>query len=484
MATEMKRRDFIRQTAGALGLLGLPQVCASANNQAVDTSGARKPNVLFIFADDQAFDSIGALGCSEVQTPNLDCLVRCGVSFSNCYNQGGWGGAICIASRTMLVTGAFLWRAQSLNGHMASEIESGRLWPQYLERAGYRTYMSGKWHVKCDATEVFQITRAIRPGMPPDIPEQYNRPIENEADSFDPSDPSLGGFWTGGVHWSEALGNDSVAFLKDAAAHEAPFFMYLAFNAPHDPRQSPRAYVELYDLDAIRTPDNFQPLYPDKEAIGCGPDLRDERLAPFPRTEHAVRTQRREYYAIISHMDAQIGRILDALEETGQADNTYIIFTADHGLAVGRHGLMGKQNMYEHSMKAPLVITGPDIPADRRLSGLVYLQDVAPTTLELAGVEAPGHMQYRSLLPLIRGERNTNYDAVYGAYMDKQRMARQGNYKLIYYPNLERHQFFDLEADPNEINNLIDDARYEPLVKALKERLHALQDETGDALSL
>ena len=183
-------------------------------------------------------------------------------------------------------------------------------------------------------------------------------------------------------------------------------------------------------------------------------------------------------------MDAQIGRILDALEETGQGDNTYIIFTADHGLAVGRHGLMGKQNMYEHSLKAPLVLTGPGIPADRRLDGFVYLQDIAPTTLELAGVELPGQMRYKSLMPLIRGERDTNYDAVYGAYMDKQRMARQGRHKLIYYPNLERYHLFDLETDPNEMDNRIDDPRHAPLVETLKARLRALQEETGDALSL
>lgn len=477
MATPIRRREFITHAAGVLGLLGL-----AGTRSLAEASRDKRPNLLFIFADDQAFDSIAALGCDEVRTPNLDRLVRRGMSFTNCYNQGGWGGAICVASRTMLVTGAFLWRAKALHGRMADEAEAGRVWPQQLERAGYRTYMSGKWHVNCDAASVFQTVRHVRPGMPPDVPEQYDRPRPGEADPFDPADPELGGFWTGGTHWSEVLGDDGVDFLHDAAQQDDPFFMYLAFNAPHDPRQAPQPYLDRYALDDIRVPENFQSVYPHKQAIGCGPGLRDERLAPFPRTEAAVRTQRREYYAIISHMDTQIGRILDALEASGRADNTYIFFTADHGLAVGQHGLMGKQNMYEHSMKAPFIVVGPDIPADQRNDALVYLQDIVPTTLDLAGAPIPDAVEYKSLMPLIRGERAATYDAVYGAYIHKQRMVRVGRFKLMYYPSITHYQLFDLEADPREVNNLAEDPRYAPVLEELKERLSALQAETGDPL--
>lgn len=475
MTDTLKRRDFIKQAAVALGLPGLTRAVASPRDNV-------RPNLLFIFADDQAFDNIGALGCREVHTPNLDRLVRRGVSFSNCYNQGGWHGAICIASRTMLVTGAFLWRAEMLDKRMPEEAEAGRVWPQYLEQAGYRTYMSGKWHVNCDASSVFQTVRHVRPGMPPDVPEQYDRPRDGVPDPFDPSDPALGGFWTGGAHWSEVLGDDGVDFLHDAAKHEAPFFMYLAFNAPHDPRQSPQEYVDKYPLEHIRTPENFQPVYPHKQAIGCGPDLRDERLAPFPRTEHAVRTQRREYYAIISHMDTQVGRILDALDATGRADNTYIFFTADHGLAVGRHGLMGKQNMYEHSMKAPLIVAGPGMPENQRNDALVYLQDIMPTTLALANIPVPEHVAYKSLLPLINGERTQTHEAVYGAYMDKQRMARAGDFKLIYYPGIGLYQLFNLATDPHESKNLADEPRHASQLATLKQRLRALQQENRDPL--
>ncbi len=172
--------------------------------------------------------------------------------------------------------------------------------------------------------------------------------------------------------------------MKEATQREEPFFMYLAFNAPHDPRQSPQSYLDRYPVEQVSVPENFQPLYPFADAIGCGKGLRDERLAPFPRTPHAVQVHRREYYALITHMDAQIGRILESLQATGKADNTWIFFSADHGLAVGQHGLLGKQNMYDHSVRVPFMVVGPNVAADRRIDEPIYLQDVMPTTLELA----------------------------------------------------------------------------------------------------
>ena len=162
------------------------------------------------------------------------------------------------------------------------------------------------------------------------------------------------------------MANETMGFLENASASENPFFMYIAFNAPHDPRQSPKEYVDMYPVDEIALPANFLPEYPYKDKMGCSKTLRDEMLAPFPRTEYAVKVNRQEYYAIITHMDAQIGRILKKLEETGQSDNTYIFFSADHGLSVGQHGLLGKQNMYEHSLRPPMIIVGPDIPEGKK----------------------------------------------------------------------------------------------------------------------
>ena len=227
------------------------------------------------------------------------------------------------------------------------------------------------------------------------------------------------------------------------------------------------------------------PVYPDKDAIGCSKKLRDEKLAPFPRTEYSVKVNRQEYYAIITHMDAQLGRILDALDKTGKADNTYIFFTADHGLAVGHHGLIGKQSMYDHSMRVPMMVCGPSLPKNKKLGMPVYLQDIMPSTLELAGVKKPGYVQFKSLMPLISGKKKSSYDAVYGAYKaDLQRMVAVGNYKLIMYPAIRKIKLFNLKDDPMEMNNLASVKKYEPVIARLFKTFGKLQKETGDTLKI
>jgi len=442
-----------------------------------------KPNILFIFADDQCHEALSAFG-SEAQTPNLDRLVKRGVTFTNTYNQGAWHGAVCVASRTMLNTGRFLWKAKALEPHLKNEYDGERLWSQQMARAGYDTYFAGKWHVKTKVDDVFGVTKNVRPGMPNQTKDGYNRPIEGETDKWSPWDEKFQGYWKGGKHWSEVLGDDAIEFMAQAAGKQNPFFMYLAFNAPHDPRQSPKEYVDQYPVDEIKVPGNFLPEYPYKDDIGCSAKLRDEKLAPFPRTEYAVKKNRQEYYAIITHMDAQIGRMLDALDKSGRAQSTYIFFTADHGLAVGHHGLLGKQNMFEHSMKPPMIVCGPDIPQGTRITVPVYLQDIMPTTLELAGVDIPRYVQFRSLLPLLSGRAKGQYKAIYGAYCDLQRMIRQGRYKLIHYPKAKKTLLFDLEADPLEKENLSHNPRFAALLEVFKQKMTRLQEEMGDTLTI
>lgn len=471
----MNRRQF-------LGTLGLGAAATALT--ALPARAKGKPNILFLFADDQTYASIRALGIDEVNTPNLDRLVRNGTTFTHAYNQGGWHGAVCVASRTMLVTGAFLWNAERKEKRLAREAENGHLWPQLLKQQGYETYMSGKWHVHIDPETVFDTVRHVRPGMPKDSKACYGRPVEGQPDPWDPSDTSLGGYWEGGKHWSEVVGDDAEDFLARAADSDNPFFMYLAFNAPHDPRQSPQAFVNQYPLDAVKVPGNFLPQYPYAAEIGAGPGLRDEDLAPFPRTEYTVKVHRQEYYAIISHLDTQVGRILKALENTGKADNTHIIFTADHGLACGHHGLMGKQNMFDHSVRVPLIIAGPGIAKDQRMAYPAYLQDIMPTTLDWAGADRPVGVQFKSLAPLLAGQATCHHDVVYGAYRHLQRMVTDGKFKLIYYPMIEKTLLFNLKADRDERNNLADDPEYAERVKDLWKDLLLLQKETGDPLRL
>ena len=471
----MNRRKFLRRLSMSTAAF------ASASLLMQCSRSSSKPNILFIFADDQCHEALSAFG-SQVQTPNLDRLVKNGVTFTNAYNMGAWHGAVCVASRTMLNTGRFLWEAKAIEPHLEVEREAGKLWAQYLASAGYDTYFSGKWHVKVDVAKVFQETRHVRPGMANQTPQGYNRPIEGKPDPWKPWDKKFGGYWKGGKHWSEVLGDDGVDYLAQAKGRENPFFMYLAFNAPHDPRQSPRRYVEKYPEKQIKVPRNFLPEYPYKDAIGCGKDLRDERLAPFPRTKYAIRVHRQEYYAIITHMDDQIGRILDALEKSGKKENTYIFFTADHGLAVGHHGLMGKQNMFEDSMRPPLIVVGPGIPENKRIDAPVYLQDIMPTTLELAGVKIPSQVEFKSLLPLIRGKKKENYEAIYGAYKNLQRMVRKGDFKLIYYPKIEKYLLFNLKTDPDEMVDLADKKEYRDKVDELENELRRLQVQVEDEL--
>lgn len=474
----MNRRDLLKRIglAAAGVALGAHRLMAASDKD--------KPNFLFIFADDQTYESICALGYDEVETPNLDRLVRGGTTFTHAYNQGAWGGAVCVASRCMLNTGRFLWNAHSVYNSAEKERAAGRFWSEHLKTAGYQTYMTGKWHVKAPADKAFDVAKDVRSGMPNQTAAGYNRPIEGQKDPWSPYDKSFGGYWKGGKHWSEIVGDNSVGFIKQASGSDKPFFMYLAFNAPHDPRQSPKEYVDKYPLDKVNVPSNFLSEYPYKDSIGCGKRLRDERLAPFPRTRYSVKVNRQEYYAIITHMDAQVGRILDALEASGKADNTYIFFSADHGLAVGHHGLIGKQNLFDHSVRVPLMVVGPDVPKGKKFDTPVYLQDIMPSTLDLAGIEKPAHVQFRSLMPIIRGRRERNYDAVYGAYMAVQRMVTQDGKKLLLYPACKKVLLFDLAKDPTEVKNLADEPAHKATVRKLFAKLLELQKETGDKLDL
>lgn len=446
-----------------------------------------KPNILFILADDQCYNTIHALGNREVITPTLDELARQGTVFTTAYNMGGWNGAICIASRTMFNTGRFLWNAEAVDNRkdLDSLAGAGQLWSSEMEKLGYETFMTGKWHVKIEPEEIFNHVGTERPGMPDDTPEGYNRPLDENDRAWTPWDSAFGGFWEGGIHWSEVVANETMYFLDSAAVSEKPFFMYIAFNAPHDPRQSPREYVDMYPLENVSLPASFLPEYPYKDAMGCSASLRDEKLAPFPRTEYAVKVNRQEYYAIITHMDHEIGRILHRLEETGQADNTYIFYSADHGLSVGHHGLMGKQNMYEHSLRPPMIIMGPDIPKGEKREMEVYLQDIMPTVIEYAGGQVPEYVEFSSLKPFIEGTSDkSNYPEVYGAYMDQQRMIRVDDNKLIVYPYAGVKRLFNLGDDPEEVNDLVNDPAHHDRIDVMYEKLKELMVEMEDTLQL
>lgn len=469
----------------------------------------KKPNILFVFADDLTFTALGNLEPNSLHTPHLNQLMAEGTSFQKAYNMGSWTGAVCAASRAMMISGRSVWETQAFKENWKKGEDIDKTWPKLMEKAGYETYMTGKWHVDVHPDKIFNHTAHIRGGMPGDkwqhglmvqkfdslakagqtdysslMPVGYNRPLSPEDHSWSPTDTTMGGFWEGGTHWSEVLREDAIGFLDHASQIDKPFFMYLAFNAVHDPRQSPGKYIDLYEVDEINLPESFMPVYPYKDAIGNGPALRDEALAPFPRTEYAIRTHLQEYYALLSHMDAQIGEILNKLEAIGERENTYIIFTADHGLAMGKHGLLGKQNMYEHSLAAPFIIAGPGIPEGQRMDKNIYLQDAMATSLEIAGVERPEYLYFHSILDLAKGKQEKVMDRVYGAYVSYQRMIKQDAFKLMVYPDAKQVLLYDLENDPNELTNLADRPEYKGKVKELFTALQEEQARLGDQLTL
>ena len=482
--------------------LGVTLLCTGLLLLKAAAATETAPNILFIFADDQAYDTLGPTDDPLVQTPNLDSLAKQGTQFTHCFNMGSWTGAVCVASRTMLNSGRTLWRAHAIQQNLPTIKKApanqqnqvfDTFWSRRMSALGYETYFSGKWHVSVDAHRLFDHVLHVRPGMPndsrsnPNSSVGYHRPVEGQPDNWDPTDPQFGGFWEGGKHWSEVLGDDAVSFLqaegeKARTKDGKPFFMYLAFNAPHDPRQSPQSYLDRYPLDKIDLPAPYQDQYPHNTS-GLNPNLRDEALAVYPRTEYAVKVHRREYYAIITHMDEQIGRILAELDRQGLRENTWVIFTADHGLACGHHGLMGKQNMYDHSIRPPFIIAGPDVKAGAKIDTPIFLQDAMATSLAIAGDENRNGVEFTSLLPLLSGSEALPRP-VYTAYLNTQRALRHDGWKLILYPKLKVKRLYHHAADPQETHDLATRPESQERMKTLFALLQKEQQRFADTLDL
>ncbi|MEM6631872.1 MAG: sulfatase-like hydrolase/transferase [Bacteroidota bacterium] len=417
----------------------------SCSQQTTQLPENKPPNILFLFADDQRSQTIRELGNSEVITPHLDSLVRNGTSFPNAYIMGAMNGAVCAPSRAMLMTGRSLFNIDP-TGNTIDSLHMTM--PKALEQGGYHTYHIGKWHNGRDA-----FTRSFMDGSKiffGGMHRQYEVPTyEFMADKryakaqMNPPSPK---------HSSELYADAAVDFLKNYQ-REAPFFMYVAFQAPHDPREMPQRYLDLYDTAAIDLPPNFLVEHPfDNGEL----DIRDEWLAGYPRSPQEVKANIAAYYAMITHLDAQIGRIMKALAQSGRADNTIVIFSGDNGLAVGQHGLMGKQNLYEHSIKVPLVFAGPDIPAGQQTHVRAYLSDLFPTFCEWGKAKVPSSVQGKSLTAAIQGDTTQIHEGMFYAYKNFQRAARNDRWKILKYNvgNEITTQLFDLDNDPYEMINL------------------------------
>ena len=374
-------------------------------------------------------------------------------------------------SRAMLHTGHSLMRFPDSGKQLPEDIPTiGEL----LQQHGYQSHGCGKWHNgKKHFSRSFNHGSAIFFGGMSDhwnVPMHDYDPSAHYDDKTRTDKPEH--------HSSAIIADAAIQFIQDQSSANDPWFNYVSFLAPHDPRTMPQWFRDLYDKD-IPVPDNFLPEHPfDTGAL----HIRDEELEDFPRTPNAIQKHLTEYYAMISHLDYEIGRIIDALDRSGQRENTIIILAGDNGLAVGSHGLMGKQNCYEHSMRVPLIMNGPGIPASQTRDQLCYLFDLFPTCCDLLDIQKPQHLDGQSLIPCLDDEQHINYTYIHTAYTNFQRAVRDQRWKLIRYQVNEKQteQFFDLQNDPQEIHDLINDPDHLPEILRMRERLEDWRHDWHD----
>ncbi|MSR31624.1 MAG: DUF4976 domain-containing protein [Gemmataceae bacterium] len=425
-----------------------------------------RPNIVFFFADDQRADTIAALGNGQIKTPHLDSLVKEGTSFNRAYIMGGLQGAVCVPSRAQMLSGKGLFRIQE-------QLKNTTTWPLVLRQAGYLTFATGKWHNGAPSLALaFPNARSIHLGG---MSNQFGTPMGDmgpEGKLINQRQPE--------AHCSEIFADEAITFLKQAPQGK-PLAIYIAFKSPHDPRQAPKKFQDLYDPAKITLPANYLPEHPFNNGELL---IRDERLEKWPRSKAAIQKHLADYYAIISHQDAQIGRVLEVLKKTGRFGNTVIVFAADNGLAIGSHGLMGKQNVYEHSSRIPLVVAGPGVKKGARTDAFCYNFDLYPTFAELANAQVPKEVEGKSLVRVLRGETDAHRQVILTSYRGFMRGIRDGRWKLIVTMAINKKQLFDLQNDPEETKDLSSDPAHGETVARLTGLLELEQKEFGDSAPL
>lgn len=407
----------------------------------------QKFNILHINADDHRADGLHALGNPLLQTPNLDSLVGRGMTFTHCYTMGSMVGAVCQPSRTMLQTGKS-WQHVSKQNVADPEIMIAKV----MSRAGYETWHCGKGSNECTVGLRAFDTNLTMDDHPPDLRRGSS---EHHADA-------------------------AINFLKERKS-DRPFYMYLAPPVPHDPRVAAPEFHGKYETKDIPLPTAFLPQHPFDNGEMA---VRDENLAPWPRTPEDTKQQLADYYACITGLDHHIGRIFEQLKKNGQWENTIIIFTGDNGLSLGEHGLFGKQNLYEFGgMHVPFVIAGPGI-RHAKSDAFVYLMDLFPTFAEIGGATPPKDIDGKSLMPVINGTQPDVRDLLYTGYRDYQRAVRDKRWKLIRYPLVNVTQLFDLQNDPRELTNLAGNPDHAAKVAEMMDKLQTEMKRNDDAFPL
>jgi arylsulfatase A-like enzyme len=447
MPTKLRRREFLRGV-GAAAALG-----TSVIRRSIAAAPDRRPNVLFIVADDQRSDTIGALGNQHIQTPHLDRVVKNGFAFTRARCMGAQNPAVCVPCRAMIMSGRTLFRAPE---NLPPDVP---IMPQVFQQAGYTSFGGGKWH-----NTVAAYARGFNTGgniFFGGMHDQFKMPVYdfNPAGKYPQTAIRVPGKFS-----SELFTDAAVEFLGRLEGGK-PFFCYLAYTSPHDPRTPPPPFSTMYDAAKMPLPANFLPSHPfdNGEMI-----VRDEMLAPFPRTPDDTRQQLCDYYGMITSQDAQVGRLLDTLAKTGLAENTIVVYTGDHGLAIGSHGLFGKQNVYEHSAGVPLIFSGPGIPSGKTSDALVYGFDIFPTLCEMLGIGVPDKVEGKSLKRIIDGRDAAMRASAFHAYVKRdganvppatQLAVNDGRWKYMKCRVKKKVtvRLFDMQADLNEMYDLSQD---------------------------
>ena len=455
----------------------------------MSNSPAKRPNILFLLADDQRYGTIHALGNDEISTPNLDALAARGCAFMNAHIPGGTTSAVCMPSRAMINSGKYVFALDECGKNIPKEhITMGE---NYLAN-GYTCFETGKWH---NGTESF--ARSFNCGdniFFGGMWDHWNVPVSDYRENgvydnlknFTPNFSAnqepvkvIADRIPVGVHSTELFSDSAVDFIE-SYDREEPFFMYVSFLAPHDPRTMPERFKDMYKAEDISLPPNFRPM--PAFDYGWNAKGRDETVEAYPRAPEKIKQHIADYYAMISHIDDQVGNIMAALERKGLLENTIIVYTGDNGLAIGQHGLMGKQNIYEHSVKVPLVMCGPGIPQGERRNGFVYLLDLYPTLCDLCGVAIPDSVDGISFAPMFRNAAHITREELYLVFQARIRGIISGRYKILEYRSeqLKLTELFDLENDPWEMHNLAGTAGTEPLMERLRKRMEQFRDEWNE----
>jgi arylsulfatase A-like enzyme len=448
---------------------------------AVSQAQTRPRNVLILYSDDHSHHALGAVGNREVLTPNLDRLAAEGMLFTQAHVMGGHQGAVCVPSRAMLLTGRYVNRLPKDGSTIPSNLIS---LPEWLRARDYTTYHTGKWHSdKASHHRMFSTAGDVFFGgmhFPRDGGQEHPTVY-----AFDPD-----GEWPETLRrradtFSSALyADNAIRFLSTPLARERPFLCYVAFTSPHDPRTPPARWAARYDPARISLPGNFLPQHPfDNGDL----NVRDEQLFPRPLHPDTVRKDIAAYYAMISEMDEQVGRILEALRANGLDRNTLVVFAGDNGLAMGRHGLLGKQNLYEHSIRVPMVMAGPGIPRGTRYDGFIYLSDITPTLLDLLGMPRPESFEALSHASVLTHPERRLRDRIYNVYGSWSRSIKTSDgMKLILYnvDGEKREQLFDLSSDPLEMRDLSIDPAYAGRKARLRDLLRQEMRDKHDDLDI